>query len=175
MWYHVWVAHRPLIFVSGSEDHACKIQMSNYSMRTFLLSCAATFWIRLLSIFFSCDQAALRTFLSVRPSVRLSHLFHYVPIIVSSWNFQEWLPMKDIHAKCQGQRSKVKVTEVKTQLSRFRTVTAGWIPGWLWNDAQSLKWHRRGALLFFEIICQISRSHGAKNRRFWPKFYVSGL
>ena len=29
----------------------------------------------------------------------------------------------DVHAKGQGQRSKVKVTEVMTPLSRFRTVT----------------------------------------------------
>ena len=29
----------------------------------------------------------------------------------------------DVNAKGQGQRSKVNVTEVKTQLSRFRTVT----------------------------------------------------
>ena len=44
---------------------------------------------------FSCDQAALWMVFSVRlsvclsvcPSVRLSHLFDYVPIIVSSWNF----------------------------------------------------------------------------------------
>ena len=30
---------------------------------------------------------------------------------------------RDIHAKGQGQRSNVKVTEVKTQLNRFRAVT----------------------------------------------------
>ena len=29
----------------------------------------------------------------------------------------------DVHAKGQGKRSKVKITEVKTQLSHFRTVT----------------------------------------------------
>ena len=29
----------------------------------------------------------------------------------------------DVHAKGQGQRSKVKVTEVAAQLNRFRTVT----------------------------------------------------
>ena len=29
----------------------------------------------------------------------------------------------DVHAKGQGQRSKVKVREVTTQLNRFRTVT----------------------------------------------------
>ena len=34
---------------------------------------------------------------------------------------------------------------------------------------------RRGALLFFKVIRQISRSHGSKNRRFWPKLAVSGL
>ena len=30
---------------------------------------------------------------------------------------------RKVHAKGQGQRSKVKVTEVTTQLKRFRTVT----------------------------------------------------
>ena len=66
----------------------------------------------------------------------------------------------DVHAKGQGQTSKVKVTEVKTQLSHFRTVTPGWIHIWWWDDAQSLMLLRRGALLlFFKVIRQISRSH----------------
>ena len=56
-----------------------------------------------------------------------------------------------------------------------RTVTQDWIHWWLWNDAQSLKQNRRGALLFFKAICQISRSHGAKIRQFWPELSVSGL
>ena len=34
----------------------------------------------------------------------------------------------EARAKGQGQRSKVKVTEVKTHLNRFRTVTPVWIP-----------------------------------------------
>ena len=66
----------------------------------------------------------------------------------------------DVHAK--GQRSKVNVTEVNTQLSRFRTLTPVWIHIWQWNHAHSWKQHRRGALLFFKVICQISRSHGSK-------------
>ena len=37
------------------------------------------------------------------------------------------------------QKVKVKVTEVKTQLNRFRTVTPVLIHIWRWNDAQSLK------------------------------------
>ena len=49
-----------------------------------------------------------------------------------------------------------------TQIGRFRTVTPAWIRQWLWNDAQSLKRHRIGALLFFNVIRQISRSHGTK-------------
>ena len=48
-----------------------------------------------IQLIFSCDQAALRTPLSVRPSVCpsfclsvcLSHFFHYVSVIVSSRNF----------------------------------------------------------------------------------------
>ena len=48
--------------------------------------------------------------LSVRLSVRLSHLFHHVSIIVSSWNFQELLPMTKVTSmqkiKVRGQRSR---------------------------------------------------------------------
>ena len=80
-----------------------------------------------------------------------------------------------VHAKDQGQRSKVKVTEVTTQLNRFRTVTHVWIHIWWWNYAYSLMLLRRGALLFFKVIRQISRSHGSKNRRIWPRLGVSGL
>ena len=79
----------------------------------------------------------------------------------------------DVHGK--GQRSKVKVTEVITQLSRFRTVTPVLIHQWLWNDAESLKQHTRGTLLSLKVIRQIWRSHGTKNRRFWPELSVSGL
>ena len=47
---------------------------------------------------------------SVRPSVRLSHLFDYVPLIVSSWNFQELLLMTKVRSmqkvKVRGQRSR---------------------------------------------------------------------
>ena len=80
-----------------------------------------------------------------------------------------------VHAKGQGQRSKVKVTEVTTQLNRFRTVTPVWIFIWWWNDAYSLMLLSRGALLFFKVIRQISRSHGSKNCQIWPRLGVSGL
>ena len=46
---------------------------------------------------------------------------------------------------------------------------------WLRNDAQRLKYHRRGALFFVKVIRQISRSRGQKNRRIWPKLGVSRL
>ena len=82
---------------------------------------------------------------------------------------------RDVHAKGQGKRSKVKVTEVNTQLSRFLTLTPVWIHIWQWNHAHSCKQHRRGAPLFFKVIRQISRSHGSKNRRIWPRLGVSGL
>ena len=80
-----------------------------------------------------------------------------------------------VHAKGQGQRSKFKVTEVTTQLNRFRTVTPVWIHIWWWNDTYSLMLLWRGALLFLKVIRQISRSHGSKNRQIWPRFGVSGL
>ena len=65
----------------------------------------------------------------------------------------------DVHAKGQGHRSKVKVTEVMTPFSRFRTVTPVLIHILRWNDAYSFMLLRTGALLFFEVIRQIARSH----------------
>ena len=57
-----------------------------------------------------CPSVRLSVCPSVRLSVCLSHLFDYVPIIVSSWNFQELLPMTDVRSmqkvKVRGQRSR---------------------------------------------------------------------
>ena len=116
--------------------------------------------------------------LSVRPSVCLSvtpfWLCSHHPIIMK-FSGVITSDKSDVHAKGQGQRSKVKVTEVTTPLNRFRTVTPVWIHIWWWNGTYSLMLLRRGALLFFKVIRQISRSHGAKNRRIWPRLGVSGL
>ena len=126
---------------------------------------------RLKSSIFSCDQAALWMVFSVRlsvhPSVHLSHLFDYVPIIVSSWNFQDLSPrtrvrsMQKVKVRGQGHRG-------HDPTFRFRTVTPVWIHIWWWNDTYSLMLLRRGVLLFFKVIHQISRSHGAKIAEFDP-------
>ena len=85
------------------------------------------------------------------------------------------IDQSDVHEKGHDQRSNVKVTEVKTQFNSFRTVIPVCICIWQWNDAQSLMWHRRGVLLFFKVIRQVSRSHRTKKlpiftriRCFWP-------
>ena len=93
-------------------------------------------------------------------SVRPSHIFHYVPIIVYSGFITN--DRCHVHAEGQGQRLKVKVTYVMTPLSRFRTATPVWIHIWQWSDACSLTLLIRGALLFFKVIRQISRSNGQK-------------
>ena len=114
---------------------------------------------------------------SVRLSVRLSHLFDYVSHhrIIMKFSGVITNDQSKVNAKGQGQRSKVKVTEVTTQLNCFRTVTPVWIHIWWWNDAYSLMLLRRGALLFFNVICQISRSHGPKNHQIWLRLAVSRL
>ena len=139
-------------------------------------------WQMTAAVIFSCDQAAIWLVQSVRPSVRLSVCPSVTPFspcshhcIIMKFSGVITMVRSDVHAKGQGQKSKVKVTEVNTQLSRFRTLTPAWIHVWQWNHAHSSKQHRRGALLFFKVIRQISRSHGSKNRRIWPRLGVSGL
>ena len=91
--------------------------------------------------YFSCDQTALWMVFSARPSVRLSVCYTFSLCshhrIIMTFSGVITSDKSDVHTK--GQRSKVKVTEVTTQLNRFRTVTPVWIHQWLWNDAQSLK------------------------------------
>ena len=73
---------------------------------------------------------------SVRPSVCLSvrlsvrHTFltmfpssYHHEIFRSHYQWQKWRP-------CKRSRSKVEVTEVTTQLNRFRTVTPVWMHIW---------------------------------------------
>ena len=92
---------------------------------------------------------------SVRPSVRRPVRLSVTPFwlcshhpIIMKFSGVITSDKSDVHAKGQGQRSKVKVTEVTTQLNRFRTVTPVWIHIWWWDDAYSLIMLRRGALLF---------------------------
>ena len=129
-----------------------------------------------IGLFFSCNQAALPKwyFLSICPSVTPFRLCSHHCIIMKFLGVITNDHSK-VHANSQGQRSKVKVTEVTTQLNRFQTVTPVWIQIWWWNDAYSLMLLRRGALWFFKVIHQISKSHGSKNHRIWPKLAVSGL
>ena len=67
-------------------------------------------------------------------------LVHHVPSAYHHESFRSYhtkvMSMQKVRG--QGQRSKVKVTEVTTQLNCFRTVTPVWIHIWWWNDAYGL-------------------------------------
>ena len=88
-------------------------------------------WHTVLFSIFSCDQAALWMVFSVRlsvcPSVRLSVCLSVCPSVTPFWQCSHHriimifsgvitLDQGKVHAKGQGQRSKVKVTEVTTQI-----------------------------------------------------------
>ena len=117
---------------------------------------------------------------SVRPSVRLSVCLSVTPFwlcahyrIVTKFSGIITYDRSDVHAEGQGHRSKVKFTEVTTKLNRFRTVTPVWIHIWWCNDAYNLMMLRRGALLFFNVILQVSRSHCSMNGLFRPSVCLS--
>ena len=136
----------------------------------------------------SCDQAVLWMVQSVCRSVCLSVTPFWLCShhrIIMTFSGLITNDRSDVHAKGQGQRSKVKITKVNTQLSCFWTLTPVWIHIWWSNDAQSLmllrrgaesmKQHSWGALLFIKVIHQISRSHGTKYHQFRPQLNISGL
>ena len=86
-----------------------------------------------LSFCLSVRPSVCHTFLTMFPSL------HHHEIFRSYYQWQRWRP-------CKRSRSKVKVTEVNTQLSRFRTLTPDSIHIWWWNDAQSLMLFRRAPM-----------------------------
>ena len=148
---------------SDRGDFRCRRAIDSSSLCMADASLGAQQHIKILSLicfnlFFSCDQAALS--LSVRLSVHPSVCPSFTPFspccchrIITKISGVIAIDKSDVHAKGQGQRSKVKVTEVMTPLSRFRTITPVWIH-------ISLMLLRRGNLLFLKVIHQISRSHG---------------
>ena len=113
-------------------------QSLKWHRRGALLFLAAT--KQLYKWYFPSVRPCVR--LSVCPSVRLS-VTPFSPCshhgIIMKFSGDITMVKSDVHAKGQGQRSKVKVTEVNTQLSRFRTLTPVWIHIWQWNHAHSWK------------------------------------
>ena len=100
---------------------------------------------------FSCDVPSSSTNGIVRLSIRLSVTPFWLcshHCIIMKFSGLITNDQSKVHAKGQGQRSKVKVTEVTTQLNRFRTVTPVWIDKWFWNDAYSLMLLRRSSVKF---------------------------
>ena len=145
--------------------HEDRGKMAAISQATFS---DAFSWLKSFGFSAATKQLYEWYFLSVCPSVCLSVTPFWLCShhrIITKFSGVITNDRSDVHAKGQGQRSKVKVTEVTTQLNRFRTVTPVWIHIWWWNHAYDLIILRRGALLFFKVIPQISRSNGSKKRR----------
>ena len=132
-----WPTHLKRICASHMISHTRHSSEPILGTNEYLL-CSIHTWHHWRIDIFSCDQAALWMVQSVRPSVCLSVRPSVRPSLTPFWRcFHHRIIMKfsgvvindksDVHAKGQGQRSKVKVTEVNSQLSRFRTATPVWI------------------------------------------------
>ena len=87
------------------------------------------------------------------------------PLVAMKWCTMLEAAQKRCRIVFQGHLANLKVTQDKkkstifdARVMGFRAVTQVWIQWWLRNNAQSLMWCRRGALLFFKVIHQISRS-----------------
>ena len=88
-------------------------------VRSVITIITANFFSRETMLFLAATKQLYEWFI---PSVCLSHLFHYVSIIVSPWNFQKLLPWPKVMSM-----RKVKVTEVKRNFD----------PNWVFPDSKS--------------------------------------
>ena len=152
-------------------NHLSQILPTYNTFKTGMLIHTICFAFYFIIVLAATKQLYEWYFLSVCPSVRPSVTpfwlcSHHRVIMKFSGVITK--DQGKVHAKGQVQRSKVKVTEVTTQLNRIRTVTPVWIHIWWWNVAYSLMLLRRGALLLFKVIRQISRSYGYKIVKFDP-------
>ena len=91
-----------------------------------------------------------------------------------AWSSIEEAPYCFPRSSIKFKVTRDNISPISTRIERFWTVNPVWIHQWIWNDAQSLTWYRRSALLFFEVIHQISRSHGRKNWRFESNLRLLG-
>ena len=171
---------QPCVFITLNQWHICKCICWRRYMRLLAKQTyengfiACTKWAHFL--FLAATKQLYEWFspsvspsvcLSVRPSVTPFWLCSHHRIIMK-FSGVITSDRSDVHAKGRGQRSKVNVTEVTNKLNGYRTVTPVWIHIWWWNDAYSLVMLRRGALLFLNVIPQISRSHDSKIIEFDP-------
>ena len=76
----------------------------------------------ILGVVWFCDYISIfqlwsssSTYGSVHPSVCPSHLFHYVSIIISTWNFHELLPLTEVMFM---QKVEVRVQRSRSQRSK---------------------------------------------------------
>ena len=129
--------------LSGLETLNLSLAYGHVSCVGIYLPLRSLMWVYIGQCFLDATKQLYEWF---SPSVRHTSLtmfpssYHH-EIFWSYYLWQRWRQYK-------RSRSWVKVTEVKTQLSRFRTVTPVWIHIWWWNDAQSSVLIRICALLF---------------------------
>ena len=92
-------------------------------------------------IIFSCDQVALWIVFSVCLPVSLSlcHTFFFCHCVIMKLSGVTTIDEGGVQAEGQGQRSKINVNFAPNSVWSYRL---------LQNVAQSLKWHRTGAICF---------------------------
>ena len=157
----------------------CVGYVDRSKVRTVCISPLTCTHQEILVFIFSCDRAALRTLLSVCLSVRKVNIAEVKPQFSC---FQTVSPpwihkcrLSDAHSLrelirgailfFEGHLSKFKVTWGKMPIltERFLTVTQVCIHRWLWNDAQSLTWYRRGTLFAFQ--CHLWKIKATRDKK----------
>ena len=125
-----------------------------------------------------CDASSLTWYLyqicntDVRLSVCLSHLFQYVPVIVSSWNFQELLPLTKVMS--------MKEVKVRGQSHLFRLTGAGqdWVlQEYLPHFLDIIGSHSSSKLLCMCLRCQGTYQPAWIYERciVWPVIFVESF
>ena len=165
-----------MVLYFQNNDSELGIFFPMFSTReTFLYNDGYMYLFLNLSVFRCNQRSSKKTFIRLPVCDTFFTMFHswyHHNISRSDYRWQKWCSYKKAKTRDQRPRSQ-RWKQILLQFGHFRAVTRVWIHWWLWNDAQSLKSHRRGALLLFKVIHQISRTHATTDRRFSPELSSS--
>ena len=101
------------------------------------------------SLFCGCQNKACSCDLFNNSLLHCHWVNHMTSPIISIFCNNILYIVYTLHSPSERSRSQVKITEIKTQLSRFQTITPVWIHIWWNNELMNKAWYCLGEVPYY--------------------------